>query len=211
MKSQSLNIFKKGNFLPIDECFIVEGLLSLQNVADVQKKYKKLDTDTFINELRDSIVGRILGYDLINNDKHGFDCKKVSSNEYLEVKQASAMAKTWNATFNDTTLEKAEAFKDRKLYLALAIWGTASELLFMVYGQNDKIGEFLAEKVKHFKNGNTVRSTQSISYTKLIKDYGFKIIINSKSKEDIYNIITLKNPTMKKIIKITDIMHISEI
>lgn len=76
MKNYDLLLFNKGTFVPIDNCFMVEGREVLQKVQEVQVKYKKEDTDTFINELRDSIAGHTLGFDLVNIEKHGFDCKK---------------------------------------------------------------------------------------------------------------------------------------
>lgn len=194
MKNENLALFEKGTFMTIDEQFMIEGHEVLQKVQEVQEKFHKDDTDTFINELRDSIAGHTLGFDLVNTSKHGFDCKSSKNdNCYLEVKSASFIADSWQATFNDTTLEKAEAFKDKKVYLALAVWKDASDLLFICYGQNPKIGEFLEEKVKWFKKGNTVRSTQSISLSTLVFTYGFKILAVNKSKEDILCLLRHKN------------------
>lgn len=131
---------------------------------------------------------------MINTDKHGFDCKlSDNENSYLEVKSVSFVANSWQATFNDTTLEKALAFKDKKVYLALALWKGASDLLFICFGQNEKLGQLLEEKVKRFKSGHTVRSIQTISISKLVFDYGFKILTIHKTKEEIYNILRLKN------------------
>lgn len=194
MQNENLSLFKKGTFMPIDNQFMIEGHEVLQRVQEVQKKFHKEDTDTFINELRDSIAGYTLGFELVNIDKHGFDCKLSEEKEcYLEVKSASFIADSWQATFNDTTLEKAEAFKDEKVYLALAVWKDASDLLFICYGQNPAIGEYLEEKVKWFKAGNTVRSTQSISLSKLVFNYGFKILAVNRSKEEIICLLRLKN------------------
>lgn len=75
---------------------------------------KKNHIGTFINELRDQIVGHTLGFDLVNVEKHGFDCKMADKKDiFLEVKAASYDSSTWNATFNDTTLEKAKCFKSK--------------------------------------------------------------------------------------------------
>lgn len=54
-----INLLKKGNFKPIDNEFLLEGFLALQEVAKVQEKWQKGDTDSFINEIRDSMVGTI--------------------------------------------------------------------------------------------------------------------------------------------------------
>ena len=115
------------------------------------------------------------------------------------MKSASFSASSWGATFNDTTLEKAESFKDEKVYLALAIWKNASDLLFIIYGQNERIGEFLEEKVRWFKSGHTVRSTQSISASQLVNDYGFKILAVNRTKEDVLNLLRLKSSSFKNL------------
>ena len=132
-------------------------------------------------------------------EKHGFDCKYNNGKAiFLESKVASFSAGSWSATFNDTTLEKAEAFKSDKVWLALSVWTSACDLLFICYGQNPKIGDFLEEKVKYFKAGNTVRSTQSISFSKLITDYGFRVLSTSKSPADLRKIIGLKSVQLAK-------------
>ena len=209
MKNQDLSLFYKGDFKTISNEFMTEGHEGLQELARLQEKYDKPDTDTFINELRDSIAGYTLGFDLVNIEKHGFDCKKDRENIFLEVKSASFSSSEWGATFNDTTLEKAESFKDKKVFLALAIWKNASDLLFVIYGQNEKIGEFLESKVNWFKAGNTVRSTQTISASKLINGYGFKILAVNRTKQEVLNILRLKSSAFKKL-TINDIKDISE-
>ncbi len=207
MNNEDLKLFEKGNYQNINQNFIEEGKTVLQELQKVQEKYDKLDTDTFINELRDSIAGYTLGFNLVNVEKHGFDCK--SNNLYLEVKSASFSSESWQATFNDTTLEKAEAFKDKKVFLALAVWKGASDLLFICYGQNEKIGKFLEKKVKWFKDGNTVRSTQSIPLTKLVFDYGFNILAVNRSKKEILSMLKNKNTKFKKLQE-DDIISIEE-
>lgn len=210
MKNKKLPLFKKGTFMPIDNDFMIEGHEVLQKVQEVQEKFHKEDTDTFINELRDSIAGYTLGFELVNVEKHGFDCKMSKDNDYyLEVKSASFIANSWQATFNDTTLEKAEAFKDEKVFLALAVWKDASDLLFICYGQNEKIGDYLEQKVNWFKSGHSVRSTQSISLATLVFEYGFKILAVNKSKQEVISLLRLKNKAFNKISEDT-IISLSE-
>ncbi len=92
-----------------------------------------MTTIHFLNELRDSMVALYLDYELINIQKHGLDAKRSSSDEFLEIKQVSFQSKTWSATFNDTTLEKAKVFCDIKTTLAVGVWNNISNLLFIVY------------------------------------------------------------------------------
>lgn len=175
-KNEDLNIFNKGDYQPIDAEFLTESVIALEPLINIQTKYNKLDSDTFLNEIRDSFVARALDFDLINIEKHGFDAKSENSKRYLEVKQVSSSTKTWGGTFNDTNLEKCEAFKDQKTYLAVAIWSGLADLEFIVYGQNYEIGEYLEERVRHVANTST-RSTQTIAVSKLLNDFGFKIVV----------------------------------
>ncbi len=202
MKNQNLELFKKGQFQPIDNNFMTDGYKTLKNLEKLQKKYNKKDMDTLLNELHDSMVGYYLGFKLINTEKHGFDCKYSKTKDiFLESKVASFSSTTWNATFNDTNIEKAIAFGNKKVWLALSIWESASDLLCICYGQNDKIEKFLTNKIKRFKQGKTVRSTQSISFSALIFDYGFKILSITKSPDELHKILQMKNKKLLKIDK----------
>lgn len=197
-KDQDLSIFRKGRYVDIDNNFIAETVKVLQPLYEIQKKYNKFDADTFINEFRDSLVGRYLGYELVNELKHGFDGKKTDKEEYLEVKQASFSSSSWGGTFNDTNLEKAEAFKDKKTYLAVAIWDGMTELLAIVYGQNSEIGYFLEEAVNRVANTST-RSTQSLSVSALVNKYGFKVIAPpAKTKEEVQQIFITKSSAFRQ-------------
>ncbi|MDR0803737.1 MAG: hypothetical protein LBO08_01435 [Rickettsiales bacterium] len=189
-----MKLLDKGNFQKIDEVFLSRSLDVFQSLTKIQTEYDKLDTDTFINEVRDSIAAKYLNYTHVNTEKHGFDARRASKSgfDYLEVKTASFDARSWQATFNDTNLEKADVFKQDNIYLALSVWRAASELLFIVYGRNKEIGKFLEDKVKWFKAGNTVRSTQSISISDLVLKYGLKIYAVNKSVDEIYDLLQLR-------------------
>lgn len=192
------SLLHKGNFKEIDEVFLTRSLNVFQEVAKIQGEYNKLDTDTFINEVRDSIVAQNLFYSHVNTEKHGFDARRKSVHtgcdfDYLEVKAASFDAKSLQATFNDTNLEKADLFKKKNVYLALSVWRAAADLLFIVYGQNEDIGNFLESKVQWFKAGNTVRSTQSITLSDLVCKYGFTIYTVCKSPDEVYQLLQARN------------------
>ena len=206
-----IELLKKGKYKRINQNFLLEGHEVLEEVTKVQEKWGKGDTDTFINELRDSMAGYYLGYELVNVEKHGFDCKMSEHEDiFLEVKSASFAASTWGATFNDTTIEKAKCFQSDKVYLCLAVWKNASNLLFMAYGQNPKIGEFLESKVQRFLEGKGgVRSTQTISLSQLIFDYDFDIICVNKTKEEVKSILTLKSKAFANI-KSSHILSLDE-
>ena len=76
-------LLNKGSYKPINQNFLIEGHEVLEEVTKVQEKWGKGDTDTFINELRDSMAGYYLGYRLVNIEKHGFDCKKAKMKIYF--------------------------------------------------------------------------------------------------------------------------------
>lgn len=190
-KNENLAIFKKGKFELLNREFITESLDALRPIVKIQEKYNKYDNDTFFNELKDGMIGAFLDYGLINIEKHGLDAKKTNEEKWLEVKQVSFSSKSWGATFNDTTLEKAEAFKDIKTELAVGVWKGMSNLLFIVYGQNSRIGEYLEQKVNECHTSRR-RSTQTISVRKLVEDYGFKIKAIEREKEEVKSIFRMK-------------------
>ncbi len=207
--NKNLDIFYKGDYQPINNELLSEGMDILQEVQAIQEKYNKEDTDTFINELRDSITGKTLGFNLINTEKHGFDCKWSQKRDlFLEVKSASFSAQSWAATFNDTNLDKAEAFKDRKLWLALSVWKGASDLLFICYGQHEGVGEYLEHKIRTKRPES--RSTQTISLSKLVFKYDFKILTINKTKEELFNILRMKSSSFTKLDYQTHIVSLKE-
>lgn len=137
-------IFRKGRFEPINNSFIKDSMVILGELAKIQNKYSKQDIDSLLNELHDSIVGKYLGFQLVNTQKHGFDCKLDESHDiFLESKVASYRSSSWAATFNDTTLEKAAAFRTKNIWLALSLWTSASDILCICFDQNPEIGDIL--------------------------------------------------------------------
>lgn len=186
------DLFNKGTFIPIDKIFVKESLCALDALTEIQNKYKKMDMDTLLNEIHDSMVGDYLGFSLINAEKHGFDCKYSNNNNiFLESKVASYYAKELSATFNDTNLEKAEAFKSNNVWLSLSIWESVTKLLCICYGQNKEIGDFLENKVLNRKEGS--RSTQSITLSNLIFKYNFKLLAISCTQNELIAKLALHN------------------
>ncbi len=214
MQDNNLELFTKGEFEEIDDDFLKDGQTLLKIIENFQEKYGKKDTDTILNELHDSMVAKALKFNCINTKKHGMDGKiKNDEDLFLESKVANKSASTITATFNDTTLEKANAFKDKKVYLALGVFDGA-KLSYIVYGQNEKIGAFLEEGVKKHERGETVRSSQSISQYSLVFDYGFKILSVEKDKDAFYDEITqklnYKNIKKEKILDIKSFKSIKD-
>ncbi len=60
--NQSLGFFNKGHFESIDRNFIAESYQALKPIEEIQNKYNKHDNDSFLNELRDSMVALYLDY-----------------------------------------------------------------------------------------------------------------------------------------------------
>ena len=206
-----MNIFKKGNYQPIPPSFRTKGLFALEELTKFQKEFAIWDTDTTINEIRDAIVANYLGFDLLNFDKHGFDAKSSKKDIFLEVKQCSVFSKTLGGTWNDTNEEKAKAFMNKNVYTAVGIWKGASDLQFMVFGQNKALGEYLLKRVKAVANSST-RSTQTISIQKMIKEYGFKVIAPpDKDKRFVYKILITYQSSFEKFLKLTDIRYSSDV
>lgn len=205
-----MTVFEKGNFQPVSTQFRVLGVHALVEISKFQDKFGIYDTDTTINTIRDAIVSNYLDYDLLNVEKHGFDAKSSKTGKFLEIKQCSISSKEWGGTWNDTNQEKALAFGDDRLFTAVGVWKGASDLQFIVYGQNPKLGEDLYTMVVNRKKGS--RSTQSISIQKLIKDYNFSVVCPpDKNKEFVYNILVNYRRNLVQLIKKDDIKEISDI
>lgn len=195
-----MNIFKKGNFEALASEYKQLGLLALQQLFEFQEKFDVYDTDTTINSIRDTIVANYLDFDLINTEKHGFDAKRSRTGEFLEVKQCSLFAKRWGGTWNDTNTEKARAFSDKRLFTAIAVWKGASDLQFIVFGQNKKLGEYLYKRVKHRKRGS--RSTQNVGIEKLI-EWGFEVIVPpGRDKQKLLEQLLVYNKKLVKFINL---------
>ncbi|MCC6867170.1 MAG: hypothetical protein IT280_13530 [Ignavibacteria bacterium] len=204
-----MDIFKKGKYELIPTEFRTLGLVSLQELSTFQDKFKMYDTDTTINTIRDSIIANYLGFDLLNFDKHGFDAKKSSKDEFLEVKQCSITSRRLGGTWNDTNEEKAIAFSDKRLFTTVAIWKGASDLKFMIYGQHKGLGKYLLERVRNRKDGS--RSTQNISIENLIKKYGFKVICPpDKTKKYVLKLIVNYKRDLYRYVKLPDIKGIQD-
>jgi len=200
-----MDIFNKGNYQPVPSSFRTKGIFALEELTKFQEEFGGWDTDTTINEIRDAIVANYLGFDLLNFDKHGFDAKSSKKNKFLEVKQCSMFSKRLGGTWNDTNEEKAKAFSDERLYTAVGVWKGASDLQFIVFGQNKKLGEYLLQRVKAVANSST-RSTQTISIRKMIKDYNFSVVVPpDKQKEFIYKLLIYYHNSFEKILKLKNL------
>ena len=190
-----------GKFEKINKDFIDETFKVFEQLEAIQKKYGKTDNDTIINEARDAKVAQVLGYEDINTDKHGWDAKD-SGEEFLEVKQASASANHICATFNDTSLEKADELGKDNITIALAVWSSLRNLLFVVYGKNSQIGPDMKQKIIVAKEKGHIRpGTQSISMNDLIFKYGFKIKPVGMGKDDIRKFLREKSGFKTYLIK----------
>ncbi|QWR77710.1 hypothetical protein [Candidatus Magnetomonas plexicatena] len=116
----------------------------------------------------------------------------------------------YSGTWNDTNEEKAKAFSDNRLYTAVAIWKGASELQFIVYGQNVELGKYLLERVIAVQNTST-RSTQSVGIDKLIKDYNFSVVCPPDKEVDlILQLIVSYNRTLAEYVNKSNIKRIQD-
>lgn len=205
-----MNIFSKGDYKPVPAEFRTLGVLSLDELTRFQDKFQIFDTDTTINSIRDAIVSNYLGFDLLNFNKHGFDAKRSSKDEYLEVKQCSISSRRLGGTWNDTNEEKARAFSDSRLFTVVAVWKGASDLQFMVYGQHKSLGKHLLERVRNRKDGS--RSTQSVGIDSLLKKYNFNLVTPpDKTKEFISTLVINYQRSLAKYAEIKRIKTIQDI
>ncbi|WP_217192944.1 hypothetical protein [Bernardetia litoralis] len=129
----------------------------------------------------------------------------------MEVKQCSIFSKRLGGTWNDTNEEKALAFSNKKLFTAVGVWKGAADLQFIVYGQHEKLGEYLLERVRAVANTST-RSTQSVEIGKMIKEYGFKVIISpDKDRSLVYKLLINYKKSISSYLSISDLLTINDI
>ena len=194
------NTGQHGKFKKIDPEFMDEAFKAFEAIETVQNKYGKTDNDTVINEARDAKVSSVLGYDYINTDKHGWDSMNEDGG-FLEVKQASIASQSIGATFNDTSIEKTEEISQGNVSIALAVWSSMKNLLFIIHGLNPKIGGDLKEKIIKSRANNAIRpGTQTISMKDLLLKYGFKVRPVSMTKDEVSNALFSKLKTLNKYI-----------
>jgi len=206
-----MDIFQKGNYRPIPHSFKTKGIIALEELTKFQDEFQSYDTDTTINEIRDSIVGNYLGYDLLNFNKHGFDGKSSKTGKFLEVKQCSIFSKRLGGTWNDTNEEKAMTFSDERLFTAVGIWKGAADLQFIVYGQHVDLGRYLLERVRAVANTST-RSTQNVGIEKMIQEYNFKVIVPpDKKKEFVYKLLVNYKRNIPTYLTMDDLLTINDV
>ena len=206
-----MNIFEKWDYRPIPYSFKTKGIMALEELTKFQEEFESYDTDTTINEIRDSIVGNYLWYDLLNFNKHWFDGKSSETWKFLEVKQCSVFSKRIGWTWNDTNEEKAIAFSDNRLFTAVWVWKWAADLQFIVYWQHIDLWKYLLERVRAVANTST-RSTQNIWIEKMIQDYWFKVIVPpDKNKDYVYRLLVNYKRNITTYLKLEDILTINDI
>ena len=211
MDTTDTSLFNAGNFESHNVNFLNDVKTALGVLAEASKKYNKLDIDTLLNEFHDSYIGQKLGFSKVNVSKHGFDCCDENG-RFLESKVSSASASSYTATFNDTNLEKADCFKKDNVWLAYSIWADAATPICVAYGQHKGIGDFLEAKVRKFKSGKGgVRSTQSVSLTNLLFEYGFKLYALDYSKEEVVKFFRENGKGKLKKLTIDDVHDIESV
>lgn len=154
-----------SSFVPIDKQNLERFVNACTLLQEIQHNDDEFDTDTLLNKYRDAIIADCLGFDMINDDKHGWDASDMTGRHFLEVKCVSTSSTSARATFNDTTDEKCDAFAKPGNYLALAVWSDIITIDHIVYGETQIFAEHLRNKVNiAVSQGDLVRPrTQSIS------------------------------------------------
>ena len=112
-------------------------------MSKVQEHYKKNDTDTFINELRDSICGGYLGFDCKNASDLLFICygQHKGIGDYLKKKIADFNNQKSKRSTQTIALSKLIFDYDFKI---LTITKSKEELLQLLITKNSSF-----KKIKH--------------------------------------------------------------
>ena len=174
--------FHTGDFISTTTLTFTKLYIEMSKLSRLQKKYNLKRTDTLFNIYHDSITGQLLGFDTMNIGGGGADCKMNDDSMFLEVKsiQWNELGLTTSVNFTDTTLDKAEAFRDDRLYIGISVWKNVNELMFMVVGQNRALGENMISSLKEGES-----KCFRIALSTLIKKYGFKIVPITITKEEL--------------------------
>lgn len=184
--NQDLEWFHTGDFINTTKDDFKKICDVMDCMGIVQNLYGLKHTDTLFNIYHDSITGQLLGFDTMNIGGGGADCKMKDNSMFLEVKstQWSDSGLIASVNFTDTTLDKAEAFRDDRLYIGVSVWKNVNELMFLVVGQNSAIGENMAASLKEGES-----KSFRIALSTLIKKYGFKIVPITITKEELIGMI----------------------
>lgn len=184
-----IEYFTRGKFRSYDDLPFKEIDSIADEIAEIQNRYH-LQTNLLQNIYQDGKVGRILGFNLVNTDSNGADCKHEKQPLFLEVKKVqldSDSRLSIQINFGNTNIAKTEMFKDKKLFLAAAAWEDVNTIAFIIFGQHEEIGSFLQTQLQKSIQAKT-KNKQSISLQSLITQYHFKIIPISRTKQELLDI-----------------------
>lgn len=192
--------------LTAEEIEVYNNLLDAISIC--QEKLNMYDTDRIVNEAKDGLAGRLIGFNVLNRSKNGFDCEN-SNGELLEVK-AIGHESDWSATFNDTTEAKALEFKKKNVYIQAPVYLTAKKISFFLIGNNPEVGDFLLDAARKYNKSKSRRCSPKLQVTKMYTKYGFKIVAVDESKEQVVNRLKNKHKKVFSDITVNDIMSVAE-
>lgn len=186
---------KKGKYHKISEEFIDEMGEAFKEMGKVMRKFGLKDGDTALNSYKDSVVAKKLGFTKLNVNKHGWDASVAGRTNFLEVKQCS-LQPVLNATFNDTSVEKAMEISN--VHVALGVW-KEEKLCFIVHGKSELLGEDLMDAVLESRSRNNYRpGTQSKTVKDLIEKYGFTVMPIEWTPDEVTNYLLSQCKTEAK-------------
>lgn len=198
-----------GEFVLLTEEQIKQDEEMLNQIKRYQEYRNMYDSDRFLNEAKDGLAGRLIGFNIVNISKNGFDCKN-SKGELLEVKAINSCSKKWASIFNDTTESKALEFKNKNVYVQVPIFLNAKDISFFLIGNNPDVGDFLLNAAINFKKSNSRRCSPNIDIRQLYRKYKYKIVAVDESKEQVVERLKNKYKKSFKDITVDDIMTVSE-
>jgi hypothetical protein len=210
---ENIDIYSK-----IDNHFINDMVVATNTMSRIHENYNKDKLQINRNPLelmKESLVSKYLGFDEINNTVHGFDGSRKSRNEifkkeFLEVKNVRFNGR-WRVTFSNTTYRRANNFKRKNVYLALAVWDKLDSIKFIAFGQDVKIGTYLSELVTNYleKEKRSTGCSAEISFSRLIYKHDFEIYSIDKNVDKLYNIL-IKRKYLSNLPR-SKVHHISQI
>lgn len=160
---QTMKTKISGNSSPqpreMDAEFMKRFAVVMQQTTQLMNDYGFTDTDRFMNEANDTLLASWLGPFVGNHSKHGDDAilyDQMGNMCPLESKVSSVYetrAETENhekprvpsATFNDTTEDKIEAFRQVPSYVGLGVRRNMGDFEFIVVVPSNKIADAIDE------------------------------------------------------------------
>lgn len=148
----------------------------IKNLRELALSCGITDQSRILQFMRDGLAIGGLGFDLINPGNTGWDGSRSSDGLNVESKTSSTSTKNYGIICEDTTEQKANRFGEGDVAIVFTVFADNLLPMFSVVGNNPMISTELLEK-SNKKREQGKRENVRISMSRLIKTYGFNIVV----------------------------------